>query len=401
VQSSSVSRLGYLTTRSVSAYSGGSVVTSTVPQTVSHREIVVANGNVQGNKRDPNPFKFTKLVGMGKNHLNGSESYLLGEPAWQQQTGVAYSGPRLLTPRLSPDFGRTRDRALEKVYDQIRGNSNLVIDMAESAATIKMLRGTLNFRRLGSDFFRSMIKTGPKGRGPSGGQKRLDYVTGKWLEGRYGWQPLMHSIYDAMDTLSRQVIELNPTVKGRSGAKNEAVYTSGSGTYASPRETTKVDLSYRTEYGIQFQLRPGTQIWDWTSLNPLAIAWELTPLSFVGDWFINVSQQLNLLENYWLFSSMFRKGYRTDSFKHFADTEISGLTTSYPISRWPSGSPFDQTYLRYYRSGHTELLTSKDRVVLDSLPLPSGVRLSVNVGAKRQLDAAALVHQLFAKRTRF
>jgi hypothetical protein len=356
--------------------------------------LTVQNGNVVGNRKDPNPFSFQKYYGEGFRKNTLVRGVLFGMPSTQTTTGVEFTGNVSMTPTISADFGRTQDRALEKVYDQIRGNSNLVVDFAESAATLRMLRGTLNMRGLMSSFFNELVV--PRGRS---GQRRLDYITGRCLEYRYGWMPLVNSVYDAMDNLSRQVTQLEPTIKGRSSALERRVVRSGSGSYSDPSVRSDIELKYRTEYGIQFRLPPGLQIYDWTSLNPLAIAWELTPLSFVADWFVNVSQQLSLLENYWLFHSLFKKGYRTNGLKETNNTVRTGLTRN-PYRYNPNGSMQDGTYEQIHSSGYRSILSRKERVVLNSLPLPSGLRLNVKVGANRQLDAAALLHQLVARRFR-
>lgn len=359
----------------------------------------VVNGLVSGDRKNPNPISFKKIIGRGTTFLETTSGVKWGAGISTSTTGNLYGGGDSTTPTLPRDYGRTSDNAIAKVYDKIKGNSNLVVDLAESAATIRMLRSTVNLKQLLGGFFTKITRVSKRGRANQA-QMSLDYVTGKWLEYRYGWMPLLNSIYDAMDQMSHRVINLNPVVTGQSGYETQNETLVGAGSYVSPRTWEKFELSCRTQYGIQFELPPGLQIYDWTSLNPLGIAWELLPLSFVGDWVVNVSQQLELLENYWIYNSRFRKGYRTDTCREKAVSSTFGYT-ALPRQYWSNGTPIDnEQYVKSISRGWTRTISQKDRTVLTSLPMPTGLRLNVKVGSARQLDSAALIHQLLVKKLR-
>lgn len=380
-------------------YTNGSFVGN---QAATYKELSATNGLVQGNRKTPNPITFRKVSRDGKlyktiqMHRNGpssigSDTTVCGKKIY----GEWFSGtPVGLGSIIQPDWGITDDAALEKIYDQIRGNSNLIVDFAEGAQTIRMLRNTLNLKKFFSEFAREFMKPHGK-RGATSNQRRLDYVTGKWLEYRYGWTPLVNSIYDAANELGKQVKDMQYPVRARSAHQQYYKEVHGSGTYDDPREVCEAQMTYRTEYCMFFGFPPGVKLYDWTSLNPLAIAWELTPLSFVSDWVVNVSQQLSLWENYFLFQSAFKSGYRTRTFKEIRDVTLSGTTSLYV------GPNSFGTFLKIKSGGYTNDCRYKDRTVLDALPRPSGVRVKVSFGAKRQLDAAALFHQLVNKKIRF
>jgi hypothetical protein len=353
---------------------------------------VVLNGNVQGDHILANPVEFTSTKKFGHTFLIQDEGDPTGIKDTIQITGVKIQSFPFI-PSVVADYARTRDRALEKCFDQLRGeSSNLIVDLAESAATISMLKNVLRVKSFFGDFVKKMVKSQRYQR-LSNGQKRLDYVTGKWLEYRYGWMPLVYSTYDAINTFSKDVTRGVVNVKGRSGAEAIDSMESGDGSYTSPSTFVQRDLSWRSEYGLQFYLPPGLQIYDWTSLNPLAIAWELTPLSFVADWFLNVGQQLSLMENYWLFNSKFRTGYLTDSSRDVITMTRDGITIAM--------SSHKNLLVDIQRDGATQIATYKKRTVLLSLPFPSmNLRISCKLGASRLLDAASLLHQLIGRKSR-
>lgn len=383
---------------------GGNETSSstTVPSTLVN--FTCENGTLRGDHRKPTNNALWKDVRVGKAYRDYSRTVDASNPAnvqWGFDLSTAPSrlfGPEA-TPfsgyglNLTPDWNALYDRTLEKQFDKIRGNSNFAVDLAESGATIRMFRDTLNLRNLLKDFWQHMVV--PKRlRGADNLQRRLDYVTGKWLEYRYGWQPLVNSIYDACDELGKQFKSGVIPVRSRVVLQNAKVTRTGSGSYTDPVIIKDIQGTYRYEMVFYINIDPGVHLYDWTSLNPLGIAWELLPLSFVGDWIVNVSQQLSLWENYFLFASKFNSGYRTSSAK-----EITSYTV-YGDSYNPQQSGAIVMVAREKEYGYTRTLTYKNRVALTSLPMPSGIRLNVNIGAKRQLDAAALVHQLIGKKFR-
>lgn len=313
----------------------------------------------------------------------------------------------VLTPQHSPDWSKTSQICLNKIYDQIRADSNIIVDALEGSQTLRMLRATLNLKKFVKEFFRTLIVPKNLNRKFSSSnlsgklttnQQRLDYVTGKWLEVRYGWTPLVLSIYDAADLLYRQEQARVISVKARSGFRHQLVGSStGDGRYENPKVYQVDDWGYRSELLLRFKLPAGNQIYDWTSLNPASIAWELLPLSFVADWVINISEVLKQFENYWLFKNLFLDGWQSDS-DYYNLYRVTKGTSTYEIYRYSDGMIMpNQTQSAQYSTTDVSLGRSHNRIILTSLPYSNPVRLRVQLGAKRQLDAAALIHQLVGK----
>lgn len=397
-------------------------------------------GVITGDRKRPNPHSFRIIRSAKGLEYQSNRTVSFGAIRMTTVTGpLMMPGYTSFGPSKTIDYGRCRNRCLEKIFDQLGGNSNLIIDFAERGATIKMLKQTLAFRKyalitLGDivkkvtrdrkareKWFTGLSKNSAKARssrirntrhkpkvsrdirlGPDKGQRFLDEVTGRWLEYRYGWLPLMYSVYDAVDTIYRDIREKVIHVKARSGySDNTVAKPLGAGTFEDPyRQMTTHDLSVRTEMSILFAIpNDANRLGAWTSLNPLRIAWELLPLSFVADWFVNVGQTLKNLEDWQLRSNQFLKGYQTDSFKEVTRITTWGQT-HVPFLYYPNGTPLSgrSSYVFNRTGEHVQL--SKERIILNSLPKPGGIRVQFELNTHRMLDAVGLIQQIFVKRYR-
>jgi len=365
----------------------------------------VTNGLVIGNFKDPNPITFLKRVTTNGNRNSYDRRASGGNIVVTTVSGPspAHGDMSLNSPVLGgADFSRTRDDCLEKVFGQLRNGPNLAVDWAERVQTAKLLKDSLNLRKLiltmttavtGSTRYKRLPK------GDAGVQPRIDLLSQKWLEYRYGWTPLVNSIYDIVDQVRRSFMnETSGTfnVKGRSSQRrilgpDEVISKGGAGSFENPRCTVTGSFRYRTEMGFIFKIPQGTNLSDFTTLNPLTVAWELTPYSFVADWFVNVSQYLELWENWVLFNKHFQGGYITDSFQEKTIWSTSGAT-SVPW-RFDGPTPV-QGQVSYVSVNGSKTLSYKARERVLNLPFPSGIRLRVNLNAKRVTDSAALLFQV-------
>lgn len=154
-----------------------------------------------------------------------------------------------------------------------------------------------------------------------------------WLEFRYGLTPLFHDIMDVMNDWNRIHKKIQKLQRFSAG-HSDTVDIPFSGLYPG--------LSYlelygtatferRHRWGVIYADREGYATWDngslipaskWTDiasalLNPLETAWELTPYSFVVDWFLNVGdmleQQGQLYRNVDVVDGFSRRDYKLKS----------------------------------------------------------------------------------------
>jgi hypothetical protein len=171
---------------------------------------------------------------------------------------------------------------------------------------------------------------------------------GVWLEYSYGWKPLVEDMHAAANVLQSPFID--KVVRGRAQGKLHAFTT-----YHDQYSTT-----YTThDWVLRLQLQMKVSVSNWIAwranelglTNPLAIAWEVVPFSFVVDWFLPIGNYLQSL------------------------TDFVGLNQEDPFTTWYS--VLDRDYVRswYYIPGWT--FGRKDRRVnvKRELVLPSPPKL--------------------------
>jgi hypothetical protein len=154
-----------------------------------------------------------------------------------------------------------------------------------------------------------------------------DFAAQTWLEYSYGWKPLIKDVYDhavALENIAtryglvmRKCISTAKTVKEKSWTVNVAqnrIIVSA-----------KTNSLRRERICVEFRLPTG--IVDVTNTfglsDPLSVAWEVVPFSFIVDWFIPIG---NFLEGISTYNSLvFHRGYKTISHKYSAkNTAASG-----------------------------------------------------------------------------
>lgn len=368
-----------------------------------------ANLNKQGNFRDPQPFQFTKLFWEANPGVRVSRA----SPSPGGQQYLPYYHNRVLDasssaqPLNSRSFTELEAVALSKIYNKIRGQSNLAVDVAEGKKTILMLKSLLGVRKRVLDLVTVTLKARVNAGGSSVAKARLDYASERWLEVRYGIMPLIYSTYDLLDTIHRNVMSKDFYYQGRGfrGISETERKVSGSDSYADPGVYRTLTYIRRSQMRLRFNLPPTNSIYDYTSVNPAGIAWELFPLSFVLDWFVNIGDTLKLWEDYWLFNSLFRDGYITNTYIEKVSVRKRGRTVTPPVWGTPKPDGSQQLIVRgttdYTNSGESRRMTYKDRRLVYSLPSPARPTIQVSLNAKRYVDAAALTKLIVFKRLGF
>lgn len=122
-------------------------------------------------------------------------------------------------------------------------------------------------------------------------RKRLYYKkrsSALYLEGVFGWLPLMKDIYDAFKTLSG-AHRTSPT-----RAKNSIVYSQKISN-ANYRLTVQTELGAKVGAEGRMQNPNLALLSDLGLINPAAVLWDKVPYSFVVNWFIPVGSYLNSL----------------------------------------------------------------------------------------------------------
>jgi len=284
-------------------------------------------------------------------------------------------GSSLTRPPTDLDDETLRARVTNDFLSKVRSSDlNAVVSAAESKQTLAMvtkaLRSVGRWRREASEALTSLARP------LSNGSKR---AANKWLEYTYGWVPLFHDVHNLATYSSFQFRER--IIKSYSASSRTETNTFGVSPYRQYDQwTTKNSLL------IQRRLRitdtTAVDLARLTTLNPLLIAWELMPYSFVVDWVWNVGEYLQNMETACGLGYTVVNGF---------DTFVSRVQSTSHVYRGPQAS---DAILSLSGKGSYSAAW-KAREVKNSIPWPLVPRLDVNLGARRILSAAALVRQRF------
>jgi hypothetical protein len=184
------------------------------------------------------------------------------------------------------------NQCLSKLNEKLRGSElQLSIALAEYKSTARMIAGCISAMRNVRREFKRALKTG-----------KLKYANGKYLEATYGWGPLLSDFYSALDADWHAQPEFRVRV-AKSDRYSIRDSTPGDSTDAVNGYLLKFTRrrDFKSEYrvnmgctvGVQNEMQRKLGLLD--SYNPLQIAWELIPYSFVLDWFYDIG---SLIENY-------------------------------------------------------------------------------------------------------
>lgn len=199
-------------------------------------------------------------------------------------------------------FTRARNRAISRLADKANAGVN---NLAESVATVRQLDRMIsnNFRKITRayravrrlDFaaaadalWTPQLARRPYREPPS----KVKSLADNWLELQYGWKPLLKDIEFVVDTVARLKIVDTYITSARASATekqrtvmqlteddpiNGGTFIAGSGF---------IDQSVTSKFGVRFSVSDQQRALMAQSgfLNPVSLAWELLPFSFVVDW---------------------------------------------------------------------------------------------------------------------
>lgn len=325
--------------------------------------------SVVGDRKTPNNYSYTKWTRGGlygtcyarpSSSLLTSRGYLCNasdvEPALGEESGAENAAFNI---------------ALSNLNDRVRGSLDLGTDLAEGGQTLRMLSAMTNLVSYARNFRREF------------GRQPLRAFGSKWLELRYGWLPFVGDIHDAASKLIED-------------AQNKPLPFSGRGYLSYP---CTANSSYSMSFGFPNKFR-GTwehkaevkvfllpaasrfeKLAGWTSLNPVSIAWELLPYSFVVDWVVDVGGYIRNLETSVAYRNRFVNGYQTTVSRCVGQMFANG--------RAPNGDLYDAMTDTYY--------VRFNRSKLASYPSPRYPSFVPKLGSGRLLNAAALLSQFLRR----
>lgn len=325
----------------------------------------------KGNYVKPTPFNYAVRSG---HCAMGDLTFINGTAKGQYTNGALDNIPIPTNTNLSY-VTLAYSSAVSNLYDQIRGSLDLSVDFAEASKSKDMILKALKVVEYARDFRREYARLPEKALGK------------KWLEYQYGWRPLVGSVYEA----GKKIMSTDPD-EHVMRIQARGSHTMVSNTWSKGQFAVYGILyheSYRTQLVVWLTPKASRiqSLAGYTSLNPVSIAWELMPYSFVVDWFINVGGYLRIAESALLYRDRFLSGCRTDTFRR------NQVAT--PDSTGKTGIG-DFVITDIVPCVHTYRTMS--RTNLGSLPVLRVPVTSIDLGSQRMYSAAALLSQFLKRR---
>lgn len=323
---------------------------------------VAPGAMIKGDHKTPNPWGYTlqeRVDAKGSmNRIYPSNSKLNSNTS-----GQVFGSGTVPTPRYS--LAEAYNQAVARLNDQVRGNLDISVAMAESSSTVRMIRSLTRWRRWFSGF----------------GPKRW---ANEWLEYTYGWVPLLGDIYNACEEMQRT----NDNKLWFEASGKSDLTIGGKVDYNIEGRPFKVQprLGPSSKCGVRLKVkmtvpRSNEDIARWTSLNPLSIAWELLPYSFVVDWFYDIGGYMRDLETSCRYNSAFAGGFRSNLVAYRVIMEGS-------YSAVLANSYFD---VGSFKLSHKYVQMT--RSLLTSYPSPRPPVINTDLSWRRLVSAAALLSQ--------
>lgn len=309
----------------------------------------------------------------------GTDTRILSGDPWRRYPTLPISSNEVL-------------KALSSLLAKVKGHSfNAAVNLAQSRQVADMVSGNLG--KLGRSMLalkRGDFSTAARqlGATPRSSNLRSKDVSGRWLELQYGWLPLLSDTYEA--SKAYESITKGP----RCALFRESVTRRGEINYSGVGSESHVQPAFRNRrytYEYVEQMSSARQL---GLLDPLSVAWEIIPYSFVVDWFVPIGtylsnlNQIPSLTGRWLVS------------------EVVGVEGQ-PTWKWVGGSA-TYPFCGYHGASHRyqQLLiqpkflrragyyTRYPLIGAPSVPLPK-FDLSGLAHGKRIWNAISLAHQRF------
>lgn len=209
-------------------------------------------------------------------------------------------------PDVGETFGYVMDRAVNNLYDKFRdtiqgatamaavnvAERNQALSMIESRAK-QLLRFCNALRK--RDLHRAAGLLGLL-KEPRGVRGRAKDFAGLFLEFHFGWEPLIADIHASVDILQGSIPDKYITCRGKREVSRHysRVDTGQRIETLDVVATSQASASCRVEV-VNPSLHEADQL---GLVNPISVAWELVPFSFVVDWFVPVSSFLNSMTDF-------------------------------------------------------------------------------------------------------
>lgn len=289
-------------------------------------------------------------------------------------------------------------RALRKVVGKSQSDiNNVAQDFTQYHQTVKMIANTAS-RLTGaiSDLKRgniagvisSLFHGKARFRSP-GGPSVSKSLASNWLEFQYGWKPLLADVRATMEATAQYVARSPPYRRVSASATNlETVRSSIFGVQPWAIGSREVIRRSTSRYGFRYVVEDDFKVYlqKLGFTNPINLAWEVIPYSFVVDWFFPLGPYLETLSAWQ--GLKFLDGYLVQFTK-----QSTRSTVSLTHKQWnPSIPEFGDFYGAY-----DDEWIKFNRSKLSAFPEARFPQIKNPIGVTHALNALALLRVAFRK----
>lgn len=223
-------------------------------------------------------------------HPYSGNAYI-GWPSWKVQTvNRAYARFVDVAVGETASWGTTIAEGREAL--------NLIGDRA-----LRLRRAYKNLKRGNFRQFLRELSAKPKRKHKSVIRTSAGEASALWLEYWFGWAPLAGEIYSSTIALTAA------QVAGKHFATASVALPERTIPWYNKRTTESGRFSVKTGAVVRYDSMDIMLAQQMGLLNPLAIAWELVPFSFVVDWFTGVGNVLGARSDF--YGTTVTEGYST------------------------------------------------------------------------------------------
>lgn len=270
------------------------------------------------------------------------------------------------------------NEALIKARTKVKsGSFNVGVALGESRKTAKHVeQQAQRFRDLYFD-----LRNSSKWRKMAILNDSVRRIPKLWLELQYAWLPLLSDIYGAAEALDKNPAD-KPMITVKASARR--TYDADGNLFpgTDDRNCSRYKLKVQTGSFVRIDLRPESPglitMSQLGCLNPLSVAWELVPFSFVVDWFIPIGEfidQADALAGWKVMGFSQSNFYKRNS----SYQGVAGRPASAQINNWTASK---------------EVITLS-RSTSGSVPFPVRPRIKDPVTSRHIATALALFQSCF------
>lgn len=213
----------------------------------------------------------------------------------QLLTASAYDAAPLPSGLVAESYNKCYRKFVGMLGDTAQWGANLAEYNSSVMMIVKRASQLRRFtKKLNSFDFPGATRELGMNRIPKGVKKSTKSLGDNWLEYHFGWEPLVKDIGNSVDILQKE--PLRKKVLSKSNVSRRSYDHPGGSSPVWVDDEMKVFHRISADISVS---NPNLFLANQMGfVNPLSIAWEVVPYSFVVDWFANVGEVLSSMTDF-------------------------------------------------------------------------------------------------------